>query len=184
MTQTMSKIHVTTKIGDKGTSRLFSSETVSKTDSRLQAYGDIDELVSFLGIVRCHLNNKDLQNELQKIQKALFIIGSELATTDKKYSSLPKHIDAAMVEELNQKTEQLNNAIDIPNDFIVPGNTLTSAYLDYARALSRRCERHIVGLYEQKIISNSHLLIWMNRLSDYLYLLARWEDPQPTRLKS
>ena len=74
----MPKIRVTTKIGDKGTSRLFSNETVSKTDSRLQAYGDIDELVSFLGIVRCHLKNENLQNELQKILKDLFIICSEL----------------------------------------------------------------------------------------------------------
>ena len=180
----MPKIRVTTKIGDNGTSRLFSSETVSKTNSRLDAYGDIDELVSFLGIVRCHLKNQNLQNELQKIQKDLFVIGSELATTDKKYSSLPKHIDVDMVKNMDSKTENLNNIIDVPNDFIVPGNTLASAYLDYARALCRRCERKIVGLYEQRIISNQHILVWMNRLSDYLYLLARSEDPQPTRLKS
>ncbi len=179
----MPKIKITTKMGDKGTSRLFSNEIVAKSDPRLEAYGDIDELVSLLGIVRAHMTDKKLKEEILSIQKDLFIVGSELATSEKKLSALPSRIDELKANELHQKTQKLNNELDIPNDFIVPGNNPVSAYLDYSRAVSRRCERKIVDLYNLQVISNEKMLVWMNRLSDYLYLLARLTDPKPTLLK-
>lgn len=179
----MPRIRITTKQGDAGTSRLFSNEIVSKNDPRLDAYGDIDELVSLLGVARLHVPDKTLNQELLKIQKDLFIVASELATSDKKLNMLPERIDDRKVNEINQKTEKLNAVVDVPNDFIVPGQHAAEAHLHHARAVSRRCERKIVDLYNLNVISNSKLLVWMNRLSDFLYLIACAQTPKPTLLK-
>ena len=80
------KIKITTKTGDKGTTRLFSGETVSKSSARLETYGDVDELVSLLGIARHHVREERLKEEILWLQRELFIVGAELATTPKKNS--------------------------------------------------------------------------------------------------
>ncbi|MFA5060180.1 MAG: cob(I)yrinic acid a,c-diamide adenosyltransferase [Candidatus Omnitrophota bacterium] len=174
---------ITTKQGDEGFSRLFSGEKVLKNSPRLDAYGDIDELVSLLGIARNYVKNKEAKKDILYIQKSLFVAASELATTAKKLSRLPQRLDERMLSVLDEKRSCLEAKTKIPKGFIVPASTLSAAYLDYARAVSRRCERKIVTLLKNKTIQNKVLLIWFNRLSDYLYLLARREEPKSLLVK-
>ena len=179
----MKKPSITTKTGDKGQTSLFSGEKVSKHSPRLETYGDIDELVSLLSIARHHVQNQNIQNEILFIQRSLFIISSELATTADKLEKLPKRVDEAMLNALEKRRIALEEQVELPRGFVIPGNTLASAYLDYGRAVSRRCERKVVALLEEKIMNNEIPLVWLNRLSDYLYLLARLEEGKSLLVK-
>ena len=172
----MNKFSITTKTGDQGLTRLFSGEKVLKNSSRLETYGDLDELVSLLSIARHSVTKKELKSDILFIQRQLFTIGSELATTETKLSKLKERVDVKFLEGLETKRIALEEKVEIPRDFIIPGNTLSSAYLDLARAVSRRCERKVVGLISEKSLTNETILIWFNRLSDYLYLMARYEE--------
>lgn len=177
------KIIITTKVGDRGTSRLFSGEVVSKTSARLEAYGDLDELVSLLGMARYHAKSKRIKSEILELQRVLFMVSSELATTIAKLDKLPKRVDEKFLSDFEKKVQSLYEATPIPHGFVIPGSTLSSCFLDQARAIARRAERKVVKLYEEKEISNEKLLVWMNRLSDYLYLMARFEEEKPTLVK-
>ena len=118
------------------------------------------------------------------MQRSLFTIGAELATTPQKISRLKKRIDQPILKILEEKRTALEALVEIPNGFVIPGgHSICASYLDYARAISRRCERKIVELSEKKEFSNETLLIWMNRLSDYLYLLARFEEKKSLLVK-
>jgi cob(I)alamin adenosyltransferase len=172
---------ITTKTGDTGQTRLFSGEQISKNNPRTHAYGDIDELVSILGIVRATTHKDELQKRILWLQEQLFIVGAELATTSLKTAKLPQKINAEMVHIIDQNCASLEKQITMPTTFILPGGTPAAAYIDLARAVTRRCERHIVGLCDSGAIENPALLIWMNRLSDYLWLLARYEEGELTR---
>ena len=177
------RISITTKTGDKGYSRLFSGEKVLKNSPRLGAYGDIDELVSILSIARHHAKRNDSKDTILEIQRALFVVASELATTPDKLKRLPQRIDSARLEDLDRKREALERKVDIPRGFVIPGNTLASAYIDHARTVARRCERRAVGLFNAGEITNDVLIVWLNRLSDFLYLLARYEEGKPLLVK-
>ena len=177
---------ITTKNGDTGETRLYSGETVSKKSRRIWACGDIDELVSMLGVaynVCCNTPTTDgnaylihLMEEITYIQRKLFIVASEIATLEPKLSKLKDHIDEATMYHLDAARDSLENSFDLPKGFVLPGGTQVSSYLDVCRAMSRRCERTITDLYNEGFISNKYLLMWMNRLSDYLYLLARYSE--------
>lgn len=171
---------ITTKKGDQGTSRLFSGEEVPKNSPRLEAYGDIDELGALLGIARFHAKNAETKSALLFIQRSLFTVSSELATTKDKLNRLAKRVDSDMLKEIEEKREALEKSVKIPNGFVIPGNSLATAHIEHARTVARRCERKIVALFREKTIENELLLIWLNRLSDYLYLLARAEEDEPT----
>lgn len=180
----MAKINITTKTGDKGTSRLFSGEEVSKDSLRLDAYGDLDELVSILSVARHQMSQEVLRADILTLQKEIFTVAAELATTKNKLQKLPHRVDQNFLNKLEKRREALAQTTDIPTDFVIPGATLSAAYLDLARAISRRCERKAVRLFEQNEIDNSLLIIWLNRLSDYLYLVARNEEKKPMLVKS
>ena len=177
------KVSITTKTGDQGLTRLFSGEQVLKDSPRLEAYGDLDELVSVLGVARHHLQPVHLKEEILFLQRSLFIVGSELATTAKKIDRLKERVDSAMLKTLEEKRTALEELVEIPSGFVVPGNSLAGAHLDVARTVARRCERKIVRLLQEKIVDNEILLIWFNRLSDYLYLLARHAEGHPLLVK-
>lgn len=174
---------ITTKNGDRGTTRLFSGEEVSKDSSRPNAYGDLDELVSMLGIARCHCQQPEIAQAILDLQREMFTAGSELATMPEALARLPKRIDAARLADLEQRMRILEAATALPNGFIVPGGSPASAFLDYARTIARRCERRVVGMRDAGELDNETLVIWVNRLSDYLYLLARGEEDKPTLVK-
>ena len=180
----MAKIKtVTTKTGDKGKTRLFSGEEVSKNSPRLAAYGDVDELACILGLARYYARKKDIKESLLFLQRELSVVSSELATTAAKLNKLPRRVDDKMLETLEEKREALEERVSIPQGFVVCGDQLAAAYLDLARTVARRCERKIAGLLEERTIDNKIVLVWFNRLSDYLYLMARFEEETPTMVK-
>jgi len=163
---------ITTKIGDKGQTILASGEKVSKASLRVDTYGDIDELISVLGITCRHAKSSKVKDDIHQVQASLSIACAEVAAADR----TSVKIDSAKLRDLENKLEELHKIVEIPDDFITPGASLSSAYLDFARSVTRRCERKIVSLFENKEISNETLIVWFNRLSDYLYLLARFEE--------
>ena len=177
------KMSITTKTGDHGTTRLFSGEEVSKDSSRPNAYGDLDELVSILGVARCHCPAADTQQAILNLQRELFVAGSEMATAPGGLERLGQRIDAARLADLELLMAELEEAIEIPNGFIVPGGTPAGAFLDLARSVSRRLERRVVGMCDDGELDNDSLIVWLNRLSDYLYLLARSAEDKPTLVK-
>ena len=180
----MKKFSITTKTGDDGTTRLFSGEKVLKNSARLETYGDLDELVSLLGVARQHVQNKSIQEDILSVQRSLFTVASELATTAEKLTRLKQRVDDQMLQALEGKRVALENKVEIPKGFVIPGgNSLSASYLDLARAVCRRCERKIAGLLAAQEITNEIVLVWFNRLSDYIYLMARFEEKTPLLVK-
>jgi len=167
---------ITTKTGDDGTTRLFSGEEVQKDSPRTAAYGDVDELGSVLGVARAHAQNPGTSSALVEIQRSLFTVAAELATTEEHVMELAQRVDDEMVHEMDQCREVIEQEIQMPHGFVIPGGTIGAAHIDHARTVARRCERQVVGLIRDGHIQNRNLLIWFNRLSDYLWLLARREE--------
>ncbi len=169
------KISITTRGGDKGESSLYSGERLPKDSPRFMAIGDVDELGAFLGVAKLHAKKPDAFAGIVYIQKTLFILSAEIATTPERLGRLKQRIDQAALAELDSHCIGLEAKVDIPPTFVLPGESLASAHLDCARAVARRCERRIVKLSTGNLIQNDFLLAWINRLSDFLFLLARYE---------
>ena len=171
------KLNLIDRRGDRGTTSLFSGERVSKSSLRPEALGDLDELQSILGIARYFAKKARTKKEILELQQELFLLGSEIATTEKEKSSLlSKRLDKTRLEQFEKKVQSLHDATPIPENFVIPGDHLATAYLHHARAVARRCERKIVRLFEIHEIQNEHLLAWINRLSIYLFLMAQFEN--------
>ena len=168
---------LTTKFGDKGETRLYSGETVNKVSLRIQSVGDIDELVCIIGLA---VANACMHTEsLTWIQRKLFLVGSEVATINS-----PELITQDLVNELDNKRNELESRTRLPKGFILPGHQgKSSAYLDMARSVCRRAERSVIRAYNEGLVPNKNILIWMNRLSDYLYLMARSSEKNYTLVK-
>lgn len=178
------KPSITTKQGDRGTTFLFSGEEISKSSLRTHAYGDLDEVVSALGVARAAVQVPGLAEVILEIQNELFVVASELATACDHVHLLRDRVTPEKVVRLDQIREETEASIVMPKTFILPGGTLAAAYLDLARAIARRCERKVVHLHEEGLICNPDLLVWMNRLSDTLWLLARKEEGDAVRERS
>ncbi len=170
---------ITTRTGDTGTTSLYSGERVDKCSARPAALGDLDELASILGLARLHCTSQRNRNQLLTLQRRLFVVGAEIATTPEKLSRLRRRLDDDLLAELDGWRDALEAEVELPNGFVVPAASPAAAYLDHARAVSRRCERDIVALYRSGDVTNEQLLAWVNRLSDYLYLMARSEEEEP-----
>ena len=160
---------VYTKSGDAGETSLVDGSRVSKADPRVAAYGDVDELNSLLGIVRVGLADQQLNDALGKIQNELFIVGADLAS--------PLGVQVPRVAEghsagLEQLIDLLLEELEPLREFILPGGTQLGATLHLARTVARRAERSVVALAAQSGI-NEHALIYLNRLSDLLFVMAR-----------
>lgn len=177
------KASITTRVGDRGTTFLFSGEEVPKDSPRTEAYGDLDELVSVLGVARSLSNRPEVRDVLLVLQRELFIAGSELATAAEHVPLLKQRIDAQMLAAFEAQRDEWETRIAMPTGFIIPGGTPSAAHLDHARAIARRAERKIVRLQREGLISNVSLLVWINRVSDFLWLLARYEEGERTLLK-
>jgi len=157
-----------TKKGDEGMTTLFGSGLISKTDPRIEFLGAIDELNSTLGVTLCFLEDQKLKSIISKIQNDLFQLGADVAGSGK---HLPK-IKKEHVQELEGTIDELEASLGIPQKFILPGGTHSSAFLHLCRAMTRRAERNIVFIKEKQPI-NPEILCYLNRLSDLLYVLAR-----------
>lgn len=160
------KRSITTKAGDAGSTRLGSGASVLKDDDHMQALGDLDELTCALGLARVHAPPA-IAEAILHLQQELLTVGAELAKV------AGRRVDAAMVVALEKRCVALEQTAPNWDGFVLPGNTAAGAHLDLARAVARRCERSVVRLAHEAGGPNPHLLAWMNRLSDLLWLMAR-----------
>jgi len=165
---------ITTKKGDNGSTHLYYGGRVLKDHVKVEACGDLDELCSFLGLSRSLLKDKAIKKIISSMQEDLFIICAELATSSKFINKLKTRIDKTYVLRLEQIIAGLEGKrILKKRTFYIPGDNLLSSSLDIARTVARRCERHVVTLKKKGLLSNKWIIIYLNRLSDLLYLLAR-----------
>jgi len=166
-----------TKTGDDGTTSLFSGGRVSKTHLRVEAYGTVDELNSILGVARAHQPHAQTDGWLAQVQRQLFHLGADLATPLDAPSDWVVRMDAETVAWLEQCIDTMTAQLPALKNFILPGGSPGAAQLHVARTVCRRAERIIVGLQEQEPIGEQ-VLNYLNRLSDFLFTLARWENMQ------
>lgn len=181
----MSKPSITTKVGDRGTTFLFSGEEVFKDSPRTETYGDVDELVSLLGVARCQTVQVEVRDMLLELQRDLFTVGAELATAIDHAGLLKTRIDESALSLFERRRDEWEARITMPDGFIIPGGSgsLGAAHIDHARTVARRLERKTVSLARAGLVANPHLLVWLNRLSDFLWLLARVEERHSLSLK-
>lgn len=170
----MKEFKIYTKTGDDGTSGLIGGTRVSKYDKRLEAYGTVDELNSWIGLLVAKNQDQTTNEVLQKIQHKLFIIASHLATDTSKsdlHTTLPLSDDEInlMETEIDRMQEQLPSL----SNFILPGGSSLAAQTHIARTVCRRAERRTIAL-QTEIKVEKILLIFLNRLSDYLFALSRY----------
>ena len=159
-----------TKTGDEGKTSLFDNSRVWKSDVRIMSYGAVDELNSSLGIALSLELIPEIKDILIKIQNDLFIVGSDLANpnqSDKKIRTTPK-----MITFLEQKIDLLEPQLDRLTSFILPGGSLLASILHLSRTISRRAETHVVALSQIEEITKD-AGIYLNRLSDLMFVLAR-----------
>ena len=166
------KFSITTRKGDRGTTDTLGGEVLSKAHPRIEACGLVDELVSVLGLTRATAGQRALGRALLDIQKTLFTLAAEISAGAKSPSYL-NPLNAAAVRKLDARRRALEKTLEPVRVFIVPGETVLGAHLDLARTAARRCERAIVALMERGEFRNPQALIWLNRLSDLLWLMAR-----------
>lgn len=162
-----------TKFGDKGKTSLYAGKTVSKGSLRVNAYGTIDELNSFLGIVLVDFKNPDIKKKLIQIQNDLFEVGASLASpATNKHQELSKYF-RKRVSEFEKEIDNLTKKLPKLENFILPGGSTTGARMHFARTLVRRAERRVVELSEKEKI-NTEIIVFLNRLSDLLFMYARF----------
>jgi cob(I)alamin adenosyltransferase len=161
-----------TKFGDKGKTALHTGKTVSKGSVRVEAYGNLDELNSFLGIVLSQLKNRRIKKEILNIQNDLFAIGASLAGPGEKgYEKLAQKLKVR-VTEFEKEIDFLTPKMPKLKNFILPSGK-TGSLLHYSRTIARRAERRTVALAEKEQVL-SEILIYLNRLSDLLFTFARF----------
>jgi cob(I)alamin adenosyltransferase len=167
---------ISTKKGDKGFTGLLGGRRVPKYHLRPETYGTLDELNSFVGMARAVSRDKRVKKILFAIQNHFFIIGSELALSGKDRSLLKGEITQKEVDWLSHLSTDFEASLKPEPKFIIYGETLISSILDVARAVSRRAERRVAEMRSKKMLHNLKILEYLNRLSDVLYLLARYEE--------
>ena len=168
-----------TKTGDKGTTALFGGTRVPKYNLRIESYGTADELNSYIGLIRDQEISKHIKDSLNKIQHDIFTLGAMLATPPEKETlkNGKERLNILKVENnsiafLEGEIDKMNEELPQMTHFILPGGHQTVSFCHIARCVCRRTERLVVELNEQEPI-NPAVLMYLNRLSDYLFVLAR-----------
>lgn len=167
-------VKVYTKKGDDGTTGLFFGGRVPKDSELPTAYGSVDEAAAVIGLARAHAD-AELDRVLVAVLRDLWVLMAELATLPENRAKLKPGTTAvtqAMVDRLEQEIDALDERFDPPTEFAVPGGNVTSAWLDLARTVVRRAERHALAAAP----SPSLVVPYLNRLSDLLWTMARFED--------
>ena len=181
-------MRIYTKTGDDGTTGLLYGSRVSKADPATEAYGSVDEAVAALGLARALARDPDARALILRLQRELFVVGADLATNPDERHKLKagvSFVSAEMVSDLEGLIDRTVQEHPLPQEFIVPGANPVSAALDVARTAVRRAERRSVEFRDSSTV-NSEVLHYLNRLSDLLFVLARWqaggpEDPSRER---
>lgn len=157
------------KSGDKGKTSLYKGRRVYKDNLGIEALGSIDEVNSYLGLIKACNKFKEVKNIIEGIQKDLISISAEIFAGSK----TRKGIRREQIEKLEKLIFDSGKKINLKKDFYLPGQNPTSASLDIARVVARKAERRVISLYRKKLLENPNILIYLNRLSDLLFLLAR-----------
>ena len=175
---------IVTKTGDAGTTGLMYNRRVSKCDPRVAAYGTIDELNASLGMARATAEHEFIRDNLLAIQKDLVPLMGELATG---IEDLPRYLKDGYTQVMPQMTAKLEKTvqeIEAQNityrGWATPGASVNSAALDVARTTCRRAERSVCALREANQLPNLEIIVYLNRLSDLLWLFARWVETRPS----
>ncbi len=170
-----------TRTGDDGSTGLVDGSRLSKASLRVSAYGDVDETNSVIGLVRLHLENRKLDKMLARIQNDLFDLGADLATPLPKTGEPDSEYTLRMTQEqtdrLETELDELNADLEPLTSFVLPGGSPPAAYLHQARTVCRRAERLCVALMADDTV-NPAALTYLNRLSDFLFVAARWCNDQ------
>ena len=162
-----------TKTGDTGETSLIGGTRVSKSHIRIDSYGNIDELNSNIGLLCDHKINPDIKNKLLKIQHELFIIGSLLACEVDPSTFKLQQLEEESVIRLENEIDEMNNELEPLRNFILPGGNSIVSHCHICRCVSRRAERSVILLNQSTRIS-PEIIRYLNRLSDYFFVLARW----------
>jgi len=164
-----------TKTGDKGKTALIGGTKVPKSHLRIETYGTVDELNSYIGLVNDHITDAATNTLLKEIQDRLFTIGASLATDPEKETgmSIPD-LKAEDVQLLEKSMDAMNEELPVMKSFILPGGHVAVSTCHVARCVCRRAERLCVGMQEEGLFIEPLVLQYTNRLSDYLFVLARW----------
>jgi cob(I)alamin adenosyltransferase len=181
-----------TRKGDDGTTGLLYGGRVPKDDARTSVYGTLDEAVSALGMARAAGLVLRVDEAVVRIQREMFVVGAQLATAEENQGRLQEgvsRVTPAMAQQAEADIDELTAEHPVPSEFILPGETQGSAGLDLARSIVRRAEREAVGMNRDGLIPDPEILRYLNRISDLLYALARYEEaergrrPEPSRLR-
>ena len=168
-----------TKYGDEGETSLLYGGRVSKANVHCEAYGATDETVSALGLARALSEDERVCGILLELERELFTVGAELATAPDKYETFQQYftpLSEEMTARLEGLIDDLQAEVTLPRSFILPGASPASAAMDLARTSVRRAERDVVRLKDVGGLANLEILKYLNRVSDLLFILARYED--------
>jgi cob(I)alamin adenosyltransferase len=179
-------VKIYTKTGDEGKTGLLYGGRVWKDDPGPEAYGAVDEAVSALGVARAAASG-DLAAEILTLERDLFVVGAELATDPANRAKLTPDVSlttTAMVERLESVIDAIVDEHPLPQEFVVPGENALEAALELARATVRRAERRVVAYARAGGLEGSVVPVYLNRLADLLYVLARstaatWQPTRP-----
>lgn len=163
-----------TRTGDDGSTSLFSGERVAKDALRVEAYGTVDELNSQLGLARASAPQALVEEYLVRLQNQLFTAGADLATSaDSTRSRIVRILDKD-VAWLEQEIDRMTETLPPLRSFVLPGGTIPAAHIHVARTICRRAERQTIELSRREALGA--ILVYLNRLSDFLFTLARYEN--------
>jgi cob(I)alamin adenosyltransferase len=170
-------VKVYTKRGDDGTTGLLYGGRVDKDDLRTDAYGTVDEACSALGLARADLGEEPRWHDLVlAVQRQMFVLGAQLATHTDHWEQLADGVSRVtpdMIDAMEAQIDTLTDEQPLPQEFIVPGQRRAGAAIDLARTIVRRAERIVVAMHRREMLPDDLLVRYLNRLSDYLYVLAR-----------
>ena len=171
----LTNMPIYTRFGDKGQTSLLGGEVVFKDETRVVAYGEIDELNAVLGVIIAACEYQDITKMLNEIQKDLFTIGAELAFLPSNKKIRISHITADRVSDLENIIDKIEEQLTPLRNFILPGGTKLAALIHLARTVCRRAERSTISLNKKETI-NSEIIKYLNRLGDLLFVLARFAN--------
>jgi cob(I)alamin adenosyltransferase len=181
-------VKIYTRKGDDGTTGLWYGGRVHKFSGRPEAYGSVDEAAAALGLCRAAADaGSELYEDILRVQNELFVAGAELATAPEAAGRLDpgvSEVTSEMVERLESDIDRYMDRVDLPPKFVIPGGTELSARLDAARTAVRRAERRVSALHHEGDLADETVLIYLNRLSDALFAMARFADePEPEQFE-
>jgi len=169
-------VKIYTKTGDGGETGLFGGRRVSKCHERIEAYGEVDELNAVVGLARAACRDSGLDVLLQEIQNDLFDVGAVLATPEtEKLAGKGRFVGRMEIEGLEKEIDRMELDLEPLTTFVLPGGTELASRLHLARTVCRRAERKVVGLSERENVP-SDMIVYLNRLSDFFFVLARWSN--------